>query len=161
MWYASLSLKRGFPYFKNFTVSRKLLMGHHTQPWDAQCPSDHPFGKQRSWQRWCEFSVTVAQWKSAQTEAVSSQSPGRHFSVKAVARDTVHLLAKWSQESYLQQVKLSYIDILIHCKMTSESHFLRFYYDCWKLTANFQDIKYTFLTGCKCLLIPFHKECRF
>lgn len=107
IWYANLSLKREFPYFKNFMVLGKLPMEHHTQPWDVQCPSVHLFGKQRSQQGWCrEFSVTAAHWKSAQTEAVSLHSPGRHFSVYAVAQDTVHLLAKWSQESYWQQVKL-------------------------------------------------------
>lgn len=49
--YASLSLKRGFPNFKNSMVAGKLPMEDRTQPWDAQCPSLHPFGKQRSWQR--------------------------------------------------------------------------------------------------------------
>lgn len=44
---ASLSLRGGFPYFKNFTVLRKLPTEYHTQPQDAQCPWVHPFGKQK------------------------------------------------------------------------------------------------------------------
>lgn len=98
---------------ENFLTS-KMLWFQENYLWNTihnhgmpSAPQFIPSGKQRSQQRWCgEFSDTAAHWKSAQTEAVSVQSPGWHFSVYAVAQDAVHLLAKWSQESYWQQVKL-------------------------------------------------------
>lgn len=92
--YASLSLREGFPYVKNFTALRKVVIEYHTELWDVQCSSVHPSEKQRSWQRkYVEFSDPAVHWKPAQTEAASLQSPGSNFSMYAV---------DWNQGIYLQ-----------------------------------------------------------
>lgn len=130
----SLSLKRGF-------LTSKILWFWENYLWNTihnhgmhSAPQFIPLENRGASRGDVVNSDTAAHWKSAQTETVSLQPPGRHFSVYAVAQDILHLLAKWSQKSYLQQVRLELYWYSNTPQNDSESHFLRGFL--WLLKAN-------------------------